>query len=283
MVEQTATDTPAPELPQLVKVVRGLLKELRTIHIPDGKIKARIEDELTIDKQTHQRVDSGLMALFKALALYIEQVPGNNEALLARLRHEDGCDLASTLNDIAIGPDDLAVKKQELRNALTLNGKPLMAEIERAVGNTSPDASSGGGLLRRQKGRKPPSSGSSSGVDDEAIRRSAEQYNLDHGGANDQYFHHEAETYNHDHNIGDDRTISREADQYDKDHGIDNDAIGRSADRGLNMNSDEGYEAGRPKAQEIKAYRDLARKLAEKFELALGSQIKLGPGNLPPH
>jgi len=291
---QEAKDDSAPQLPALVLAARALFGELQTLSVPPGIIEQRILDELPV--KGGSPVESGLKPVLKALAQYIAQLPTENEPLIRRLRGEDGVNIVGILGDITINPPDLNVQKQELRDALTLEGKSIFELIKVAIATTGtkkgppkpeddsavpppPPEDDGKPKLRGKHGWRNTlgPEGSPPNIDRE-IKKEAEVWDESHGDSKKKIrqIHEEAAEYDKNHGALPDEVIKKKAGRYDKHHHYDESAIRHSADRGLT--GDAEYEEDRPKGPEIAAYTKLADDLAAQFDKALGTHLKTGVG-----
>lgn len=287
------------DVPDAVKAVRELILMFKDVKVPEGKVRKHMEPALHHDKQGAV-VDHGLHVLLESLGNMLTEIPVEHPQLIARLLAQDGTNITNLLNDIATNPPNLQAYMQELRAALTVEGKPLLELVKGHIAATGkhppgsdtsgaqaepqkPGADGAGGAddavggLRKRRGW---AQGGAGPVDEEAIKRSARGWDKSHGGGHDREIHGEADEYDREHGLDKKhrREIHDEAKEYDREHPVDDKYIHRMADKGY---GEEGYQASRPGPKERAAYLELAERLAAAFEEKLGARMGMAGGRRP--
>lgn len=272
MANTAAASTPTPEIPALVQAARDFLKSLKDETIPPGSVRDVMDDKYHKTK--------GLSIVLKALGEFIdlkqEMVAVDaNRALVARLKGEDGIDLASMIVDIATNPDDLAVRREALRKALTIGNDSIFDRIKLAVGNIARDKGiqmednldqAGGEDDPRRRKRGPSNESKDKGtwresihdvdkpkVSDDEIRRAANENDKAGGNVDDKAIRESAQGGPKDFTPGDDHKT-----EYEK-----------AEDR-----PDTGYfQDQADEYQEIRAYAKMAQKLTREYRRIMEAPV----------
>jgi|GEM_PF-3680775 len=126
MTDKATAGTPAPELPALAQAARTFMASMKDEKLPNGAVRDSMDEKYTKLK--------GLSVVLRGIGEFIDSKQDlvsvdANRTLVARLKGEDGNNLAFMMFDIASNPDDLMARREELRKALIVNGESIFDRI----------------------------------------------------------------------------------------------------------------------------------------------------------